>query len=204
MNISTPTRLALLGTMADLHREPLAYDLACLRALVVELAPDLLCAEITQEMWEAGKLADADIEVREALGPVVALTDTVLVPIAPSSAQFTDFRPQRGWRQSLALASERFLRWGLRIANTPAAVNGVVFGAFCHTLCHLNEALWTAQDRSAWDEQNQRMAENILRALRRDPGRRMLVAVRCQRLHWLLPRLKEHAQELEIVSYREL
>jgi hypothetical protein len=155
-------------------------------------------------MWESGKLIEAEIEVREALEPVVAMTDTVLIPVAPSTEQFTDFIPNGHWQQKLALALARFLRWGQRKANTPEAVNGVVFGAFCHTLCHLNEALWTAKDRMAWNDQNRRIVENILGAVRRDPGRRVLVAVRCQRLHPLLLLLKAHAEELEIVNYREL
>jgi hypothetical protein len=189
--------------MSDLHREPLAYDLACLRDLVIELAPDLLCAEIIQERWEAGNVMETEIEVREALGPAVALTDTVLIPIALSWQQYADFRPHSGWRQKLTVTLEGFLRWGQRTANTPEAVNGVWFGAFCHTICHLSEAVWTAEDRTVWDDQNRRIAENILRAVRRDPGRRVLVAVRCQRLHRLRLLLKMHENELEIVHYRQ-
>ena len=44
MNSTSLTRLAVLGTISDLHRQPLPYDLACLRKLVAERAPDLPAA----------------------------------------------------------------------------------------------------------------------------------------------------------------
>ena len=204
MEINPRTRIAVLGTLSDLHCEPLPYDLAALRQLVLEMAPDILCAEITQRTWEAGDLASAEVEVREALAPVVATTDTILVPVTPTEDQFLDYSPHSGWRWRLVRALERLLRWGQRRAGTPKAVNGFLFGAFCHTLCWLIEKLWTVEAREAWESQNRTIAENIARAVRRDPGRRVLVAVRCQRLHQLLPFLRRYGNELEIVRYWNL
>jgi hypothetical protein len=61
-----------------------------------------------------------------------------------------------------------------------------------------------ALDRAAWEAQNEALAENIVQAARRDAGRRVLAAVRCQRLHWLIPLLRAHPDEFEIVDYRKL
>jgi len=190
--------------MSDLHREPVSYDLAALAALVTELSPDLLCAEITREMWEGGDLSQTAVEVREALAPVVAATDVVLVPVAPSDGRFADFAPERGWRRGLARVFDRFLQWGQCRADTPEALNGAWFESFCHPLCLLTEWSWAADMRAAWQEQNKLIAENILAAVRRDYGRRVLVAVQCQRIHKLEPLLKQHEDELEIVNYWEL
>ena len=198
------TRLALLGTLADLHRQPLTYNLDCLRLLVARLEPDLLCAEVTPEAWEGSDLSLAALEVREALTSAVASTDIVLVPVSPAPDQFADFSPSSGWRRSLAQAFDRILRWGQRKADRPEAINGRPFGVFCHTLCWMIERTWTAKDQQAWSEQNRIIAESILQAVQRDPGRRVLVAVQCQRLHRLVPLLKAHAEELEIVRYQEL
>lgn len=204
MNTSLRTRLAVLGTLSDLHRQPIAYDLACLRALVADLAPDLLCAEITREAWEGGDLSTAAVEVREALAPVVASTDIVLIPVAPTPQQFADFTPAAGWRRDLVQTFDHLLQWGQRKADRPEEINGTMFSAFCHTLCALTEMLWTAEDRAAWEAQNEALAENIVQAARRDAGRRVLAAVRCQRLHWLMPLLHAHGALFEIVDYREL
>lgn len=198
------TRLALLGTMSELHHEPVSYDLARLAIVVAAVAPDLLGAEITQEMWESGNLLTAAVEVREALAPVVAATDVVLVPVASSPERFGDFSPEHGWRAQMVRAFDRLLRWGQRQADTAEAVNGALFGAFCHTVCHLTEWSLTAEERAAWNAQNEAIAANILNAVRRDPGRRVLVAVQCQRIHKLLPLLRNNRDYLEIVPIQEL
>ena len=204
MNTSARTRLALLGTLSDLHREPLAYDLACLRSLATDLAPDLLCAEITRDAWERRDLSAATLELREALAPVEAATDLVIVPVASSLKPYTGYLPMAPWRRTLVRALDRLLRWGGRKASRPEVVNGVLFGAYCHMVCWLAERLWTVEQRAEWEAQNRAMAENIVQAVQREPGRRVLVAVQCQRVHRLRPWLHAHGELLEIVDYGEL
>jgi hypothetical protein len=203
MNASE-TRLAILGTMSDLHRQPISYDLNCLQQVVVDLSPDLLCAEITQEAWERTDLAQAALEVREALAPVIASTDIVLIPVAPSPKQYVDFTPDSGWRRPIVRTFDRLLRWGQIEANDVKSINGFGFGAFCHTVCLLTEMFWTKKDRAAWERQNIELAENIVHAVQRDRGRRVLVAVQCQRLHRLIPLLQAHNALFQIVSYQDL
>lgn len=204
MNTSPRTRLAVLGTLADMHRQPLAFDLACLRSLVADMSPDLLCAEVTQEVWESRNFPPTEIEVREALAPIVEATDIVLIPVSPTPWRHTDFGEKFGWRQSLILALDRFLRWGQRKANRPEVVNGWLFGGFCHTVCGLAEILWSANDRASWEAQTETMAENIIQAVRRDPGLRVLVAVQCQRIHRLVPLLRSYPDDVQIVHYQNL
>ena len=198
------TRLAILGTMSDLHTEPISYDLNCLQRVVADLSPDLLCAEITQEAWERTELSQASLEVREALGPLIASTDIVLIPVAPSPKQYVDFTPGSGWRRRIVLSFDQLLRWGQIQANDVKSINGFGFGAFCHTVCMLTETFWTKNDRAAWEKQNQELAENIVRAVQRDQGRRVLVAVQCQRLHRLVPLLQAYNSLFQIVSYQDL
>ncbi len=204
MNSTPRTRMAILGTLSDLHGQPLPYDLACLRKIVTEQAPDLLCAEVTTEVWEQSNLAAAELEVREALAPVAALTDIVLVPVAPSEKQYAEFASNAGWRRRATQSGIRVLRWGQRKAATPEAIHGFLFEAFCHTVCALTEATWPPAQRAEWEKQNQQMVENILDVVRRDPGRRVLVVVQCQRMHRLAPLLKAYREELELVDYQKL
>src|SRR3990172_2173158 len=110
MSDSSRTRLALLGTMADLHNKPVSYDFRNLQKIVTDLAPDLLCAEITKEAWEGGNLTLASLELLGALAPAVAMTDIVLVPVVPSTEQFADFAPLGGWRQRIIRTFDRLLR----------------------------------------------------------------------------------------------
>lgn len=204
MNPSPQTRLAILGTMSDLHRQPISYDLNCLQKIITDVSPDLLCAEITVRDWEQEDLSKATLEVREALAPVIASTDIVLIPVAPSPGQYIDFAPDSGWRGRLVRTFDRLLRWGQIQADDPRTVNGPWFGAFCHTVCWLTEALWTVKDRAAWDKQNEEMVANIVRTVQRDSGRRVLAAVQCQRLHRLIPLLRNHNDLFEVVPYQDL
>ncbi len=204
MNTSSRTRLAVLGTLADMHRQPLSYDLACLRSIVSDLSPDLLCAEVTQEMWESGNIPSTEIEVREALAPIVAATDIVLIPVTPTPRKYTDFGERTGWRHSLVQSFDSLLRWGQRQADSPEAINGWMFNGFCHTVCWLTETLWPAEDRASWVAQTETMANNILQAVRRDPGLRVLVAVQCQRIHRLVPLLRSYSEDIQIVHYQDL
>jgi hypothetical protein len=204
MSEGVTTRLALLGTISELHREPLPYDLARLAAIVAEIAPDLLCAEITLESWERANFQSAAVEVREALAPVVSATDVVLVPVAPSPERFDDFAPESGWRAGAAQTLDQLLRWGQRQSATPEAINSSFFGAFCHAVCSLSEQTWTASGRASWQAQNVAIAANIVEAVRRDPGRRVLAAVQCQRIHKLSPLLRRCDEHLEIVAFHQL
>jgi hypothetical protein len=45
------TRVAVLGTLAEFHREPIPYDLKALVQLVSQLNPDFLCLEMTPQQW---------------------------------------------------------------------------------------------------------------------------------------------------------
>ena len=198
------TRLAILGTMSDLHTQPISYDLNCLQRVVADLSPDLLCAEITQEAWERTDLSQASLEVREALAPVIASTDIVLIPVASNPKQFVDFTPDSGWRRHIVRTFDRLLRWGQIQADDVKSINGFGFGAFCHTVCMLTEMFWTKNDRASWEKQNRELAENIIGAVQRDRGRRVLVAVQCQRLHRLIPLLQAHDDLFQIVSYQDL
>lgn len=204
MSDSPRTRLALLGTMSDLHTQPVSYDLRNLQKIVTDLAPDLLCAEVTKEAWEGGDLSKVSLELRKALAPAVAVTDIVLIPVVPSTKQFADFTPLDGWRRSLIRTFDRILRWGQRKADTAEAINDVWFGFFCHSLCELTEMFWSKQDRAAWEKQNHALVENIINALWNNEGSRVLVAVQCQRLHRLIPLLEKHSNLFDLVGFQNL
>ena len=199
----TKTRLALLSTLSDMHTQPIQYDLAALATIVDQMSPDLLCVELPQNDWEMGRLNQAPVEVQRSLLPLAELSNVVVVPVAPDSRQFDDFAPQAGWRAGVARRLAGALRKAQRAANNVQAVHALFFQSVCHILCTLNEMSWDAEARQAWQAQNQTILDNILQAARRDPGRRMLVAVQCQRTHWLEPRLKKVA-DVELVDYRAL
>jgi hypothetical protein len=187
-----------------MHTQPIQYNLAALASIVDQVTPDFLCVELPRSDWEIGNLGQAPVEVQRSLLPPAELSNVVIVPIAPDLRQFDDFAPQAGWRADLARRLARALQRAQRVANRAEAVHAILFQSVCHTLCLLNEMSWDAEARQAWDAQNQAMLDNILQVIQRDPGRRILVAVQCQRVHWLGPRLKKVSEDIELVDYRAL
>ncbi len=202
--MDTKTHLAILRTMGALHTEPLRYDLESLRTIILKLAPDLVCADITRKDWEDRDLSRAPLEVREALVPVIQQTDSVLVPVAPTPDQFSDYQAPPGWRQNLSRLFDGWLQWGQRKANGPEEIHGLAFEIFCYTVCALTEITWSDADRAAYRARNEALADNIIQAIRRDPGRRVLVVIQCQWHHTLEMMLKKKADWLEIVDYQDL
>ena len=132
------TRVAVLGTLADLHQEPIRYDLRRLEHLVEQLEPDLLCADIRRDHWEDGDLSATSVEYREVLVPLAERTRIVIVPvrgatpcdlIAPRDGRLI------GLRSAAVRVMNGWLRTMQRIANTPEAINSGVFGHLCNALC---------------------------------------------------------------------
>ncbi len=199
----TKTRLALLSTLSDMHTQSIQYNLAALTGIVNQVSPDFLCVELPRRDWEMGNLGQAPVEVGRGLLPPAEVSDVVVVPVTSDARQFNDFAPTAGWRAGVARWLAQALRRAQRTANKAEAIHNWLFEGVCHTLCALNEMSWDAEARRAWNAQNQAMLDNILWVAQRDPGRRMLVAVQCQRIHWLEPRLKQ-LPDIELVDYREL
>jgi hypothetical protein len=198
------TRLAILQTMGGLHKEPLRYDIARLKKMVIDLSPDLLCADVTRAAWENGDLSLSSLEIQEALAPACDLTDTVFVPVAPDDQEFGTFQAKSGWRSKFSRTFDRLLRWGQRTANSPEALHGMTFQLFCHSICAMDEITWKKDDLVAYHSRTQALADNIIRAIQRDPGGRVLVVVQCQWHHRLEPLLKEKVDWLKIVDYLAL
>lgn len=189
------TTLALLGTLGHVHQEPIRFNWTRLREIVLQISPDLLCAEITPYAWESKDWSKGSPEVRAVLGPLALQTEIVLVPVLPSNELFTDFIPASGWRRMAGFALNRILEMGKRAAGSPEAVNGSVFRLFCHAMCRLIEWTWTTEIRDRWKLQNDRVASKVIQVARNDPGRRVLVAVQCQRLHEIETRLLAHSRD---------
>ncbi len=198
----TKTRIALLGTLAELHLQPIQYDLAEVAHITNDLLPDLLGVEVERAAFERNDLSHAPVEVREALVPLARRSDIVLVPIGAASPD--ELRaPHATIRAALNRTLDALLAWLQKTANDARRVNSVFVGHTCGLICHLEEYTSGASGRQAWRSTNERMLTNIIEMAARDPGRRILVAVQCRRKHWLEPKLRQ-LQDVELVDYWKL
>ncbi len=196
------TRIALLGTLSHLHKEPIHYDLAELSRIVNEVHPDLLGVEIERGEFERNDLVRAPLEVREALVPLARKSDVVIAPIGAGSPN--ELRaPHAGMRFALNRALDHALGGIQRTANNARRVNSALVSHTCGLICHLEEFICGEPGRQAWKETNAGMLSNIIEIAQRDPGTRILVAVQCRRKHWLEPKVRQ-APGIELVNYWEL
>jgi hypothetical protein len=145
----------MLGTLGAWHRRAPKYGLQDLEALVRGFAPDLLCAEISRADWEAGHVAALPVEYRESLMSVCRELGAVVVPVGA---------PWRGLPSPLRVA--------LAVGAGPRWINSVQADR-CHRIW---ARLWSGSRQA-----NRELVEKILQAVRRDPGRRVLVTVRIER-----------------------
>jgi hypothetical protein len=195
------TRVAVLGTLAEFHREPIPYDISALLDLVEGISPDLLCLDMTQEQWQKRSFGDLPPEYQEALLPLAHQTDIVVVPIGgghPPSA------PEAGGWRGKAIEWLRGQIGSLqRAAPGPDAINQ----GWRH---HSANLLYTTTRRLAGSDMERAaqmhtdyLTEEVLKVARRDPDARVLVVVNVQYCHVIRERLRAY-DEVEVTDYTTL
>lgn len=196
-----PTRIAVLGTLAEFHREPIPYDLRALVRLVGELHPDLLCLDMTPEQWARRDFGGLPPEYREALLPLAHQTDIVIVPIAGDNPPPEPAAP--GGRGRVIVLLRRLLAYLQRTAPNPKAV---VEGSRHHIADFLYEAsAWLAGPETyrAWKAHTDELGRQVLAIARRDPSTRVLVAVNLRHCHHIRRALRQYP-DVRVVSSADL
>ena len=196
-----PTKVAVLGTLAEFHREPIPYSLRELIRLVADLRPDLLCLDITPDQWQRRDFGDLPPEYRDALLPLAHQTDIVVVPIAGQHPPEEPTAP--GWRGVAITVVRRWLAVLQRTAPGPAAINEGWRHHVADTLYGLIAWLSGSEARRAWRLHTADLTQQVLKVARRDPGTRILVVVNVRHCHHIRPALRQYP-EVRVVKYSQL
>lgn len=198
---SERTRIAVLGTLAEFHREPIPYDMAALLDLVANINPDLLCLDMTREQWRTQAFEDLPPEYQQALLPLAHQTDIVVAPIA--GGQPPPVPEASGWRG----ASIHWLRNRIatiqRTAPGPDAVNQGWRHHLANYLYDATRWLSAGEVGKATREHADRLTQAVLQVARHDPGARVLVVVNVQYCHIIRERLRQH-EDIEVATYAAL
>ncbi len=200
MNDSERTTIAVLGTLAEFHREPIPYDLPALITLVATINPDLLCMDITAEQWQQQAFNDLPPEVGEALVPLAYQTDIVVAPIG---GKRLPSRPQAvGWRETLI----QYLRKQLGKLQQKASPDAINQG-WRHHIGDIIYSItrWLAGNtvRHTYRQHTDELTQAITAVAQRNPGSRILVVVNIQHCHHIRNRLQKEP-DLTIKTYRNL
>lgn len=195
------TNVAVLGTLAEFHKEPIPYDLTALVALVSNLRPDLLCLDMTLEQWQRRDFGGLPPEYREALLPLAHQTDIVVVPIAG------DHPPTEptasGWQGKLIQLSRSWLAFLQRTSPDPGAINQGLRHGIADLLYSLNAWLAGRKVRHDWQTHTQQLTKAVVEVAQRDPGCRILVVVNVRHCHLIRHALRKFP-ELNVVNYSDL
>jgi len=192
------TRVAVLGTLAEFHREPISFDLAALVRLVTELGPDFLCLEMSPQQWAEQDFRELPPEFGQALLPLAYQTDMVVVPIAEA-----DPPPEPMVRGPLGRLLRQVLGLIVRRAPDAGAINQGWRHDLANLLYHWLAHLGGGKVEAAWQGHQHHMIAQVIRLARRDPGRRILVVVNVRHCHHLRPALSREP-DLEVVPFSEL
>ncbi|HLF25576.1 MAG TPA: hypothetical protein VJG32_04520 [Anaerolineae bacterium] len=198
---TTHTLVAVLGTLAEFHREPIPYDLRALVRLVTDLRPDLLCLDITPAQWQRRDFADLPPEYRDALLPLAHQTDIVVAPIG-EDRPFQE-PAATGWRGRVIGVLRRWLAHLQRIAPGPAAINEGWRHHVADFLYNLTAWLAGSEAQRAWRAHTAYLTQQVLAIARRDPGCRILVVVNVRHCHHIRPALAQYP-EVQVVKYSQL
>ncbi len=201
MSNAEPTTIAVLGTLAEFHREPIPYNLTALVRLVADIHPDLLCLDMTTDQWHRQDFATLPPEYQEALLPLAEQTDMVVVPLA--GQQHPPKPEASGWRGRVIAWLRSWLALIQRTAPGPDAINQGWRHELANSLYGLTRRLAGEVVQRAWDEHADHLTESVLAVARRDPGRRILVVVNVQHCHIIRHRL-HHYPELQVTTYQDL
>ena len=203
-NDQPTNRVAVLGVLADLHGEVEQYDLKPLRQLILEIQPDLICAEIQWVDWLSGNLAAAPRAIRETIVPLCRRTDMVIIPVGGSALkEFGIPTADRLLKAQVIRTLNGLQRISCAVINHPVAINSVAYSHCCDLTCAVELNLCGQTAKKIWQEENDTIIKNILETLTRDPGRRVLVTVDCRRRQWLMKQLAQTPQ-VDLVHYNQL
>lgn len=195
------TSVAVLGTLAEFHQEPIPYDMAALIKLVAGINPDLLCLDMTGEQWSNQDFGGLPPEYHEALLPLAHQTDIVVSPIAGRQPPPVPQAP--GWRGKIIAWLRSRIATIQRTAPSPDAINQGWRHHLANILYGLTRRLSGREIEEAWQAHTDHLTQAVLEVARHDPGSRVLVVVNVQHCHIIRERLCAY-REVEVKRYTEL
>lgn len=195
------TPVAVLGTLAEFHEEPIPYDLNALVRLVSKLHPDLLCLDMTPKQWQQRDFGGLPPEYREALLPLAYQTDIVVAPVANENSALESSVP--GWRGNLIHLIRSWLAFLQRTAPGPDSINQGLRHHAADLLYTLSAWLAGSSTRRKLKEHTDRLTQSVLELALRDPEARILVVVNVRHCHIVRTALRKYP-EIRVVKYSDL
>jgi hypothetical protein len=160
--------VGVLGTVGAWHRWARGYSLAQLGEWLRRFQPDLVCADIERCDWETGSQNRLSLDYRACLVPLCRQLGITIVPVG---------NPWPGIPSPLRMV--------------------LLVGVAGHWINLAAVDRWHQVWAGLWPgarKADRCMANKVLSALRRDPGRRVLATVRIERRYAVVAALAQNRQ----------
>ncbi len=214
------TEVIILGTM---HLEPEEYPAYANRLgeVIKEIAPDIICSELSPEQLAGTQSCDSKPEQRDVVIPTAKRLGAQIVPIQPPTNEGLDFedrfkamdrelRLQKSCRQLLEyldrLAEQEAELWRDHMKNADC-IEYVQFNEY-HVFPEARDTVehqMLPQRSEFWTEWNEYFLRKIVETIDNNPGRRIMVIAGLWHKYWLWNRLK-HRDDINLQnlqSFRE-
>jgi hypothetical protein len=201
MSVTERTRIAILGTLIEFHREPIPYDISALMELVSGINPDLLCLDISPKQWKEQDFNALSREYQEALLPLARQTDIVVAPIGDGES--LPITEAAGWRGKAVGWLRNWIAAIQRTASGPDAINQGWRHRSSNILYDAIRLLSSSDSERGALEHAAQLTQEVIELSRRDPGVRVLVVANVQQCHIIREQLREFG-EVEVTTYTEL
>lgn len=188
-NADNQTRIAVLGTLAEFHEAPLPYDLNALVALVAEINPDLLCLDFSLTQWQRQDFSHLPPEYGEALLPLAAQTDIVVVPIGGEHDMPKSIAG--GWQGAVIGWLRCALSWLQAGISGPDALNQGWRHDVGNGLYGLTRRLAGEAANHAYHSHIEQVSKAVLQVAINNPGNRILIVTNIQYCHHIRPLLRQ-------------
>ena len=193
----TPTRVAVIGTMHQLHETMPGYGYADLRKMIQGYAPDVLCVELqpqdlTERPEEKNKreypnvvypLIDAGHYRIYAMEPDEPMFSRIVKSLRGANARFRKQSPDKAERLDAYIAATyKMLEsyW-----KSPAMVNDRFTDSVFQTKHAVQSEFIGPDEARGWNAWNTHMLSVIDKAVQENPGRKVAVIVGAEHGYWL-------------------
>jgi len=203
------TDVYVVGTLYRRHDTVPTYDLAAVRRIVLAIKPDVLVVDCTPQEVRDRRVHESKIEYAQVIFPLIQEQSYKVYPAEPDEPLFTEIV------QAVAAAHQNFQRSKPEEAaalqsyvkatyaalathwRSPADVQDTLTGQVLASKVALDGRLvGTTEHNARW---NQHWTDAILRAVRENPGKRVLALTGIENRGWILNALAQ-APEVELID----
>lgn len=203
------TEVFVVGTLYRRHATVPAYDLAAVRSIILAIKPDVLVVDCTPQEVRDRRVHESKIEYAQVIFPMIQEHGYKVYPAEPDEPLFTEIvqsgtaarqKFQQSKPQQAAALQDYATATYAALATYWQSAGDVQDTLTEHVLAAKvaldGRLVGTAEHNTRW---NQHWTDAILRAVRENPGKRVLALTGIENRGWIVNALAK-APDIELID----